>query len=129
MLNDKYLMMLNWMMAIRSICSQDMRVMATLMQQHTDPYDDTVDWMHPMILGSMANSKDTQKWEQAMNGPHADQYWEVCEKEISTLCDDKDAWDFVVHKSWMNVLPSTWAFKCKHYPDGLIRKLKARFCV
>ena len=28
----------------------------------------------------------------------------------------------------MNVLPSTWAFKCKRYPDGMIRKLKARFC-
>ena len=29
----------------------------------------------------------------------------------------------------MNVLPGTWAFKIKRFPDGLIRKLKARFCV
>jgi hypothetical protein len=29
----------------------------------------------------------------------------------------------------MNVLPSTWAFKCKRFPDRLVRKLKARFCV
>ena len=29
----------------------------------------------------------------------------------------------------MHVLPSTWTFRCKRYPDGLIRKLKARFCV
>lgn len=29
----------------------------------------------------------------------------------------------------MKVLPSTWAFKCKRFPDGLVRKLKARFCV
>jgi hypothetical protein len=29
----------------------------------------------------------------------------------------------------MNVLPSTWAFKCKRFPDGRVRKLKARFCV
>ena len=28
----------------------------------------------------------------------------------------------------MNILPSTWAFQCKRYPDGSIRKLKARFC-
>jgi hypothetical protein len=28
----------------------------------------------------------------------------------------------------MNVLPSTWAFKIKRYPDGLIKKFKARFC-
>ena len=29
----------------------------------------------------------------------------------------------------MNVIPSTWTFKCKRYPDGSIRKLKGRFCV
>jgi hypothetical protein len=28
----------------------------------------------------------------------------------------------------MNLLPSTWVFKCKRHPDGSIRKLKARFC-
>ena len=28
----------------------------------------------------------------------------------------------------MNVLPSTWAFQCKRYPDGSVQKLKARFC-
>ena len=28
----------------------------------------------------------------------------------------------------MKVLPSTWAFRCKRYPDGSVRKLKARFC-
>ena len=28
----------------------------------------------------------------------------------------------------MNIIPSTWAFKCKHFPDGSVRKLKARFC-
>jgi hypothetical protein len=29
----------------------------------------------------------------------------------------------------MNVIDFTWAFKCKRYPDGLIKKFKARFCV
>ena len=29
----------------------------------------------------------------------------------------------------MNVLDSVWAFKIKRYPDGNLRKLKARFCV
>ena len=28
-----------------------------------------------------------------------------------------------------NVLQSTWAFKRKRYPDGRLRKYKARFCV
>jgi hypothetical protein len=34
----------------------------------------------------------------------------------------------VDHEDDMNVINSTWAFKCKPYPDGLIKKLKARFC-
>jgi hypothetical protein len=37
------------------------------------------------------------------------------------------AWDIFDRKSWMNVLPSTWSFHCKLYPDGIIKKLKARF--
>jgi hypothetical protein len=28
----------------------------------------------------------------------------------------------------MNVLPSTWAFKIKRYPDGRVKKFKACFC-
>ncbi len=27
-----------------------------------------------------------------------------------------------------NVIQLTWAFKCKRFPDGLIKKFKARFC-
>lgn len=27
-----------------------------------------------------------------------------------------------------NIIWLTWAFKCKRYPDGLIKKFKARFC-
>ena len=38
------------------------------------------------------------------------------------------AWEVVEQKSEMNVLKSTWAFKLKRYPDGLIKKFKARFC-
>jgi hypothetical protein len=39
-----------------------------------------------------------------------------------------DAWDVVEREDDMNVINSTWAFKCKQYPDGLIKKFKARFC-
>ena len=63
-----------------------------------------------------------------MNGPLADGYWDAMEKELNTL-KDKNSWKIVDRKPWMNVLPSTWAFKCKRYPDGSVRKLKARFCV
>ena len=51
--------------------------------------------------------------------------------EIATL-ENIDAWS-VVDRYDSNgaphyVIPSTWAFKCKRYPDGRIKKFKARFC-
>ncbi len=49
-------------------------------------------------------------------------------KEHTTLEEDMDCWEVVNCQDWMNVLPSTWAFQCKQYPDGIVRKLKARFC-
>ena len=38
------------------------------------------------------------------------------------------AWGIVDKKESMNIIDSTWYFKCKCYPDGLIKKFKARFC-
>jgi hypothetical protein len=59
-----------------------------------------------------------------MNGPDAEGYMEAAKKEIHTLKKKMDAWEIVDCKDWMNVLPSTWAFKCKRYPDGMVQKLK-----
>ncbi len=43
-----------------------------------------------------------------------------------------DAWTIVKrydsNGEYHHVIPSTWAFKCKRYPDGLTKKFKARFC-
>ena len=39
-----------------------------------------------------------------------------------------DDWEIVDQNDSMNVIDSTWAFKYKRYPDGLIKKFKARFC-
>ena len=62
-----------------------------------------------------------------MNGPDKVGYWKAAETEIETL-QKKDCWDVVDREDWMNVLPGTWAFKCKRYPDGRIKKFKGRFC-
>jgi hypothetical protein len=64
-----------------------------------------------------------------MNGPNKAGFWDAMCKELHTLDVEKNSWEEVDREPWMNVLPSTWAFKCKRFPDGLIRKLKARFCV
>jgi hypothetical protein len=127
-LNQQFLMALRWTQVVESLRSADLRAMVNLMEHHTDPDSNTVEWMHPMILAAKANAADNPSWDEAMNGPDRAGYWEACRKELETLTESKDAWDVVDREDWMNVLPSTWAFKCKRYPDGSVRKLKARFC-
>jgi hypothetical protein len=72
----------------------------------------TVEAMDALVFASKANSEDNPTWQEAMNGPNRQGYWEACEKEFSTL-EEKDSWEVVDRQPFMNVLPSTWAFKCK----------------
>jgi hypothetical protein len=83
---------------------------------------------HPMALMMKANAEDSPNWGQAMNGPKKDGYQHAMDMEMDIL-QEKEAWEEVDRTPDMNVIPSTWAFHCKRFPDGLIRKLKARFCV
>jgi hypothetical protein len=57
----------------------------------------------------------------------ADEYWKAIELEIFSL-ESIEAWQVVDQEDKMNDISSTWGFKCKKYPDGLIKKLKAMFC-
>jgi hypothetical protein len=95
-----------------------------------DPEDGSDEWLHPFSLASQANARsaDIPNWYQAMNGIHAEGYKEVMQVEYETLLS-KHAWTEVKREKWMNAVPITWAFKCKRYPDGSVRKLKARFWV
>ena len=62
-----------------------------------------------------------------MNGPFKEEYWKAACKEIETLVE-MEAWEVINRKEGMNVIDSIWAFKLKRFPDGLIKKFKARFC-
>jgi hypothetical protein len=48
--------------------------------------------------------------------------------ELVTIMINFDCWDYAKRTPNMNVLPSTWAFKIKRYPDGGVKKFKACFC-
>ena len=63
-----------------------------------------------------------------MNGPYSDQFYDAMIEELNTL-EQIGAWTKVLRNKSMNVLKSTWAFKIKWFPSGLVRKFKARFCV
>ena len=47
--------------------------------------------------------------------------------EIDTL-KKMDVWEIVDCEPWMNVLPSVMVFRKKVFPNGTMRKLKARLC-
>ncbi len=49
------------------------------------------------------------------------------EKEIDTL-EGMGDWDVVERKDDINVIDGTWAFKCKQFHNGTVKKLKACFC-
>ncbi len=88
-----------------------------------------VQCVHPLFLRahSAASKEDNPGWQEATRVKFADDYWKAMEVKIFTL-ESIDAWEMVDREDDMNVINSTWAFKCKRYPDGLIKKFKARFC-
>ena len=127
LLNEQYLQCLDWSYKAKQNQNIRLQQMLITMEQDTHLFDNTCEALDPFVLSTMANAQDNPTWEEAMNGPDKQGYWKACEVEIGTL-NEKNAWQVVDREDWMNVLPSTWAFKCKRYPDGSIRKLKARFC-
>jgi len=92
-----------------------------------DPeYLATENW-NPLALQMKASTEDNPTWDQAMHGHDADGYWIAMKKEISSL-EKLKAWEIVDRPKDKLVIGSTWAFRRKLYPDGSIRKLKARIC-
>ena len=68
----------------------------------------------PFLLAAKTAASDANNptWNQAMNGPFAEEYWQAAEEEIKTL-EGINAWEVVDPDQAENILPSTWAFKCK----------------
>eukprot|EP00956_Cyclotella_meneghiniana_P015029 scaffold22790_cov42-Cyclotella_meneghiniana.AAC.1 len=92
-------------------------------------YDLIANWVHPLFLKakSEASKEDNPSWKQAMSGPFKEEYWKAAIKEIETL-ESMDVWEVVDRTDDMNVIDSIWAFKLKRFPDGMVKKFKARFC-
>ncbi len=75
---------------------------------------------------SAASKADNSSWCETTRGKFPNEYWKAMKLEIVIL-EVIDAWsvaDCLDH----SLIASTWAFKCKRYLDGLIKKFKARFC-
>jgi hypothetical protein len=128
-LNTAFIAKLDWTKSVASIKSRDARFLLARLDDATDPDTGLVDSdYHPMLLASKMRTEDTPNWNEATGGENSMGHWEAMQVEYDALIEKK-AWIEVDRTPEMNVLPSAWAFKCKRFPDGAVKKLKARFCV
>ena len=126
-LNRAFLASLIWKPDTDDLDSFDAKRGLYNLNKHYNPNSGLLEDWDPFALATKANSADTPTYEEAMNGPDAEGFLEACRKELTTLINMK-VWDVVKRQKWMNVLPSSWAFKVKRFPDGTIRKLKKQIC-
>ena len=86
---------------------------------------------HPLYKAAASKvDPDTPDMATAMGGEHRADYLKAMHDEILQL-EKLEAWDIVAQSELppgANILPGTWAFKLKRFPDGRARKFKARFC-
>lgn len=94
------------------------------------PSESLINTIEPHALSAKvrSNPEDNPTWSEAMSGENAADYYNAAIEELIRLQEKLHCWELVRYESTMNVFPSTWAFKCKRYPDGRIKKFKARFC-
>jgi hypothetical protein len=86
----------------------------------------------PQLLATCSSAskhnKDNPLWDTATKGPFQAEFWQAMRVELNTLTNEFKCWDHVPCLPHMNILPSTWAFKIKWFPDGTVKKFKAHFC-
>jgi hypothetical protein len=124
-LNHQRLSTLRWDDLLTSIRGGSFGALLSFTQQHSD--DGFLEEWHPSLLSTKANLEDNPSWNEAMNGPFSQGFRKACQVEFDTLVQ-KDCWEVVPRPKNRSVVSSTWVFKVKRYPDGSMRKLKARFC-
>ena len=74
---------------------------------------------------------DLPTYQEAMTGEWAEEFVKAMESEVMQLEAHK-TWELVPRSTvpeGVSVLPGTWAFRVKRFPNGDFRKCKARFCV
>ena len=75
---------------------------------------------NPKILKATAKDDDSPNLFQALHGPHRQEFLQAMRVEISEL-EGQGTWKIMnrdLVPEGAKVLPSTWVFKIKIYPDG-----------
>ncbi len=86
---------------------------------------DISDPRHLAVRSSVSKyNEDNPSWDNATKGPFQAEFWQAMRVELNTLVNKFKCWYLVPQLPHMNVLPSTWAFKSKWFPDGTVKKFK-----
>jgi hypothetical protein len=130
-LNSYYLTCLNWSKLL-NVCNTGLTTLDAFVCEvnKNTTYENgqqLLEYFNPALLVTVADKEDNPTLKEAMNGPDAAGFMKAMEIEIETLIT-MSAFIVVDKEPWMNVVSSVWAFKRKRYPDGSLRKLKARIC-
>ena len=81
-----------------------------------------------MLRNKKKAKDDVLTYNEAMSGPFQEEFYHAMREEIHTLANVFRCWELVPREPGMKVLRSTWTFRVKRFPDGSIKKFKARFC-
>ena len=82
-----------------------------------------------LIFNTSKNDSDTTTLPESTAVIHKEEFKEAMNKDIVSLNEVKH-WNLMVRNNipeGLNLLPSTWAFDIKRYPNGIFCKLKAIF--
>ena len=85
--------------------------------------------IHPLAFSARANAEDTPRFHEAMKGPDREGFIEAMKAELEQL-SLMDAFVAVPRQKAIDegkpIIDSIWAFKRKRFPDGAVKKLKAK---
>ena len=98
---------------------------------HTDADSGVLECDHELAFAAKSSDPDTLSYRQARTAPDWEEFREAGLKEFTEL-SSKHMWDVIKRgdvPKGKRILPSTLVMKRKRYPDGRLRKYKARFCV
>ena len=75
----------------------------------------------------MANKANTPTFTEVMNGPDSAGFLKAMKLKMASLIE-MDTFSVISRTSKLKVISSVWTFKVKPFPDGSVKKLKARVC-
>jgi hypothetical protein len=116
-LNHEFISSVKWTQLKSCMLTGQLGKLLGNLHQETDHELDTVEHIDPSIFVGKANSEDTPTYEEAMNCPFAEEFKKAMGIEWDMLDVVMKAWELVDRQPWMKVMPSTWALRCKRFPD------------